>query len=138
MADDAVSYLPCQVQPASLVFQLLHHPEALLVMPEAAVVKLVQHLLADVPERCVAKVVPKGYAFRQVFVQVERPGQRTGYLGDLQCVAQACNEMVALRGDEDLRLVLQPAESLGIEKAVRIGQGSSGCSRPFDSLLFTA
>ena len=56
----------------------------------------------------------------QRLVQAERRGQRARDLRDLQRVRQARDEVVALGVDEDLRLVLQAAERLGVEDPVTV------------------
>ena len=56
----------------------------------------------------------------QRLVQAQRGGQRARDLRDLERVRQARDEVVALGVDEDLRLVLQPAERLGVEDAVAV------------------
>ena len=116
---DAVANLFCQVE-AGAVFQLLHHAQALLIVPEAAVTEVVQRALADMPEGGMPQVVPQGDGFRQVLVEAQRPRDGAGHLLYLQGVGQAGAEMVALRCDEDLGLELQPPEALGVQDAVAV------------------
>ena len=89
-------------------------------MLEAAGKNLVQGPLPGVAEGGVAQVVPQGGGFRQVLVQVQRPGHRPGQAADLQRVGQTGAVMVPLRLQKHLGLVLQAAEGLGVGDPVNI------------------
>jgi hypothetical protein len=67
-----------------------------------------------------ADVVAEGRRLGEVFVQVQRPRDGSRQLGDLDGVRQARDEVVLGGSDEHLRLVLQPAEGLGVEDAVAV------------------
>ena len=113
---DAVAHLPGQVQ----VLQHLDDAHPLRgVVPAARHVGL-QRVLAEVAERRVADVVAQGDRLGQRLVQAQRAGQRPGDLGDLQRVGQPGDEVVAVGVEEDLRLVLQPAERLGVQDPVAV------------------
>src|SRR5918999_2893452 len=56
----------------------------------------------------------------EVFVEAESAGYGTGYLHHLQGVREACPEVVAVGGDEDLGLVHEPAEGLGVDYSVSV------------------
>ena len=74
-----------QVEPVVVrvaLFELVHHPEALAVVLEPAVVfqQLVQLALARVAEGRVPEVVGQGDALRQVLVQAQGPRDAPRYL----------------------------------------------------------
>src|ERR671913_1260535 len=73
-----------------------------------------------VAEGGVAEIVAEGDRLREVFVEAESTGYGTGYLHHLQGMREACSEVVAVRGDEDLGLVHEPAEGLGVDNAVPV------------------
>ena len=52
-----------------------------------------------------AEIVAEGDRLREIFVEAESTGYGTGYLHHLQGVREACPEVVAIVGDEDLGLV---------------------------------
>jgi hypothetical protein len=54
------------------------------------------------------------------FVQAERFGDRPPDLGHLEHMRQPRAVMIALRSQEDLRLVLQPAERFAVDDAVPV------------------
>src|SRR5688572_25327697 len=56
----------------------------------------------------------------QRLVEVQRGGQRARHLGDLHGVRQARHEVVSLGVQEDLGLVLQPAERLRVDDPVAV------------------
>ena len=66
--------------------------------------------------------------FRQVLVQVQRPGDGPRNLGNLKGVGEPGNEVVAQGSSEHLGLVLEPAEGLGVDDAVAVALvlGSNG------------
>ncbi len=81
---------------------------------------LVQRLLPGVPERRVAEVVAEPDRLDEVLVQPQRARDAAGDAGRLERVGQARAVVVALGGDEDLGLVHQPAEGLGVNDAVAV------------------
>ena len=64
--------------------------------------------------------MPQGRGLGQVLVQVQRPRDGAGDLRDFERVGQPGDEMILRRGDEDLRLVLEPPEGLGVEYSVAV------------------
>src|SRR5258707_14826149 len=96
----------------------------MLVMTEAAAEALAQAVvedcLADVPEGRVPEVVAKADRLGQVLVEPEGPGDGARDLGHLERVGEAGAEVVALRRDEDLRLVLESPEGLGVHDPVAV------------------
>src|SRR5215210_3701049 len=75
---------------------------------------------SSVTEGGVAEIVAEGDRLCEVFVEAESTGYGAGYLHHLQRVREACPEVVAVRGDEDLGLVHEPAEGLGVDYAVPV------------------
>ena len=124
VAQDPVAHVVAQVQPGAVALEHVHHPQRMLVVPKAAdealAEALIEHRLTEVPERSVAEVVPQPDGLGQVLVQRERPRHRPRDLRDLQRVRQPRAVVVALRGHEDLRLVLQPPERLRMHDPVSI------------------
>ena len=138
MPENTLSDFVRKVKPVPVSFYTLHDVKALLVVSEATGQKLVQLVFTDMPKRCVPKVVPKPYRFGEVFVEIERARNGTRNLADFKSVGKAGNIVVAQWRDEDLRLMLEPAERLAVEDAVsvalvfgadigwRLGDGASG------------
>ena len=79
-------------------------------MPEAAGAEFVENRFADVAERGVTQIVAEGDGLGQVLVQIQRPGDGPCDLAHLEGVGEARPVMVPSRRDEDLGLVLEPAE----------------------------
>ena len=77
-------------------------------------------MLAGVAEGRVAEVVAEADRLDEVLVEAQgaRDGARDGV--DLERVREARAVVVALGRDEDLRLVLEPAEALGVQDAVAV------------------
>ena len=93
-------------------------------MAEAAAAALtqggVERVLAGVAEGRVAEIVAEPDRLGQVLVQAQRPGDRAGDPAGLQRMGEPGPVVVALGGDEDLGLVLEPAEGLGVDDAVAV------------------
>jgi hypothetical protein len=64
-----------------------------------------QSVLARMAEGWVADVVGQAERFGQILVEAEGAGQGSADLGNLQAVGQPDAEVIAVRRDEDLRLV---------------------------------
>ena len=120
VGDDAVAHLPRKVQPPPLLFQHVHHPQALPVMGKAAGAQLIQRALARMAEGGVPQVVPQGDGLGQVLVQAQGAGDSAGDLRHLQRVGQPGAVVVALRREKDLGLLLEPAERLAVDDAVPV------------------
>ena len=106
-------------------------------MLEAAAAALaqrrVERLLAGVAEGRVAEVVAEPDRLGQVLVEAERAGDRAGDPAGLQRVGEAGPVVVALGGDEDLRLVLEAAEGLRVDDPVAVALEracAAGCRAP--------
>ena len=72
------------------------------------------------------EIVGKTDRFDQVLVGAKGTGQCPPDLGDLQRVSQPRAEVIALKVDENLRLVFEPPECGGVEDAVAVAL--KGCT----------
>ena len=88
--------------------------------PKRSWTRRVERVLAGVPERRVAHVVPEPDRLGQVLVQPQRPRDDARDRRRLERVGHARAVVVALRVDEDLRLPLQPPERLRVDDAVAV------------------
>ena len=79
-----------------------------------------QGVLAGVTEGRVADVVTQRDGLGEGLVERQGGGQGARDLGHLERVRQARHVVVAFGIDEDLGLVLQPPERLGVEDAVAV------------------
>ena len=124
VVEDAVAHLFGEVEPPAVALQHVDHPQRVDVVLEPPAAALAQRrvegLLAGVPERRVAEVVAEPDRLGQVLVEAERSGDGAGDAACLQRVGEAGAVMVALGGDEDLCLVLEPAEGLRVDDPVAI------------------
>src|SRR3990172_990817 len=78
-----------------------------------------------------AQVVAQGDGLGQVLIELQGPGYGAGGLGYFQGVGESGHIVVPFRVDEDLGLVLEAAEGLGVEDAVPVlleggAQGAGG------------
>ncbi len=110
------------VEAAVALLELVDHAQRLQVVLESAVLlhALVQRVLPGVPERRVPEVVRQGDRLDEVFVDAELPGDRATDLRDLERMRQARAEEIAFVIDEDLGLVLEPAERAGVDHAIAV------------------
>ena len=133
VVEDAVAHLGREVEPLAAVLDALHHAQALLVMPverlglgrsgvDAPVAgdAARERLLAGVAERRVPQIVPERDGLGQVLVQPERPRDGARDLRHLERVGEPGAEVVALGGQEHLRLVRQASERLRVEDLVAV------------------
>ena len=77
------------------------------------------------PERPVAKIMRQRNGLNQILIKTQNPANRSSYLGNFKRVGEAGAVMVALMVDKHLRLVLQAAESRGMENSVPVPLKSS-------------
>ena len=91
---------------ASRVSSHVHHPQALLIVLEAAGIDQIERPLAGVAEGRVAQIVPQADGLSQILVEAQRTRHGAGQTRDLQRMGQARAVVVALRLEEDLGLVL--------------------------------
>ena len=117
---DAVAHFPGEVQAAAVVLEDVDDAQALLVVVEAAGHQAVDDPLAGVAERRVAEIVAERDRFGQLFVQPQHLGDGPRDLRDLERVRQPGAVVIAGRREEDLGLVLQPAERLAVDDAIAI------------------
>src|SRR5690606_7945226 len=70
--------------------------------------------------------------FRQILVELQGTRERPGDLRDLDRMGQARAVMIAVGGDEDVGLVLEPAKGGGMDDAVAIAlEVGTGGACPF-------
>ena len=117
---DPIDHLEGEVQPSTVELETLDHAHALIDVGEAARQDRVQTFFAGVTERGVAQVVPESDGLGQVFVEAQGARHRPGDLRDLEGVRQPGAVVVTLRREEDLRLVLEPPEGLGVDDPVAV------------------
>ena len=120
MARDAVAHFERQVEPLPAVLEHVDDAQALLVVAEAAGHEPIDDALPGVTERRMAEVVAEGDGFRQFLVQPQHLGDAAGDLRHLERVRQPRAVVIAGRREEDLGLVLEPPEGLGVNDAVAI------------------
>ncbi len=123
--DQAFEALPGQVEAVEFgiaALQLGDDAQRLGVVVEAAIGQqhLVQRVLAGVAERRVAEIVDERHAFGEILVELQGARQRTGDLRHLDRMREPRAVMIAVLRDEDLRLVLQPAEGRRVDDAVAV------------------
>ncbi len=121
----ALAHFPGQVEPVEfgiLQLQFLDHAQALRVVPETAVAchQPVERLLAEMAEGRMAEIVRQRDRLGEVLVQAERAGQRPRDAGDLDGMGHPRPVMVARAVEEDLRLVLEPAEGAAVDDPVAV------------------
>ena len=80
----------------------------------------VQRLLAGVAERGVAEIVGERQGLGEILVEAERAADRARDLRHFEAVGQPGAVVVALVIDEDLGLVVQPAERGRMDDAVAV------------------
>src|SRR6476646_4956015 len=82
--------------------------------------RLVERLLARVPEGRVARVVPEPDRLDEILVEAKGPRDDARDRRRLERVGHPSPVVVAVRVDEDLRLSLQPAERLRVDEPVAV------------------
>ena len=116
---------PCEIQSREariLLFEFLDDAQALAVVFEAAVAlhQFVLDNLAFMAEGGMAEVVRQGDGFRQIFVQLQSPGDVAGDGCDFHGVRQPRAQMVAGAVEKDLGLVFQPSKRPRVDDAVAV------------------
>jgi hypothetical protein len=76
--------------------------------------------LTGVTEGSMSEVVAEGYCLSKVFVEAQRPSDGARDLHHLQRMRQTGAEVIAVRGDEDLRLMHQTTEGLCMDDSVAV------------------
>jgi len=125
MFDEPFQGLPSQIESIEgrvAAFELGDNSQRLGVMIEAAVRshQFVEHILAGVAKRRMAKIMGKRKRLGEIVVEAERTGKRARDLTDFERMGEPGAEMVALVRNEDLRLVGQPPERRAMDDAVAI------------------
>ena len=120
MSQDPHAHFLRQIETGTVVFQLIHDAEALLVMPEAFRQQRVQRSFSDMPVGRVAKIVPESDGFRQIFVQAEGTGQGPCNLGNLKRMGKPGPVMIPFRGKKNLRFEFQPAKRFAMDDTIPI------------------
>ena len=83
-------------------------------------VNRIQRPLPGMSERSVSQIMSKGDRLHQILIQLQRPGNGSGYLRHLKGVCKSCAVMVALGRYEHLGLVLHPSERLTMYYSVSV------------------
>ena len=120
VAQDAQPDLVGQVEPLSVLFQAVHHPQALFIVPEGFAPALGQGRFPGMAEGRVAQIVAHGDGLRQIFVEAQGPGDGLGDAGNLQGMGHPGAVVVPLWVQKHRGLVHQPAEGLAVDHPVRI------------------
>ena len=124
VAEDAVAHRLGEVEAAAVALEHVDDAQRVLVVAkapaEALVQRAVERLLAGVAEGRVAEVVAEADRLGQVLVQPQRARDRARDPAGLERVGEAGAVVVALGGDEDLGLVLQAPEALGVDDPVAV------------------
>ena len=125
MFDEPFQRLPSQIESIEggvAAFELGDNSQRLGVMVEAAVRshEFIEHILAGVAKRRVAKIMRKRKRLGEIIVEAERAGKRARDLTHFERVGEPGAEMVALVRNEDLRLVGEPPEGRAMDDAVAI------------------
>ena len=123
--DQALERLPGEVEPVEFgvaALQPRHHAQRLRIVVEAAPRRhlFVERILAGMAERRVAEIMDQRDRLGEILVAAQRARQRAGDLRHLDRVGEPGAVVVALVGDEHLRLVLQPAEGGRMDDAVAV------------------
>ena len=123
MVTDPISDLERKVQSVAQVLEIVYNAKGVFVVAEGASVGCEgagEGFFSCVTEGGVAEIVSERDRLGEIFVEAESAGYGTGYLHHLKGVREACPEVVAVGGDEDLSLVHEPAEGLGVDYSVSV------------------
>ena len=123
--DQPLERLPAQVEPVEFGIAPLeprHHAQRLRVVVEAApgAHALVESVLAGMAERRVAEIMDQRHRLGEILVAAQRTRQGTRDLRHLDRVGKPRAIVVALIGDEHLRLVFQAAKGRRMDDAVAV------------------
>jgi len=125
MLGGAFEGLPGQVEPVELgiaPFKPGQYAQRVIVVREATIGRHlgIKRLFTGMTERGVAEIVRQCQCLGQILVEPERAGNRAGNLRHFEAVGQARAIVIALVINENLRLVLEPAECGRMDYAVAI------------------
>ena len=119
--------LPGEIDPVEariFLFQLGDDAQRLRIVVEAAGALHggVERALAGVAERRMAEIMRERERLGQILVDAKGSGERAGDLRDFEAVGQPRAVMIAFVIDEDLGLVVQPAEGGRMQDAVAVAR----------------
>ena len=120
VGDNAVADLPGKVESFAVLFQHIHHPQALPVVGKAAGTKLVQRPFPRMTEGRMPQIMAQGDGLGQILIETQCPGNGAGNLGDLQSMGQPGAVMIPFRREKDLRFLLQPPKRLAVDDPVPV------------------
>lgn len=129
MLQDAFAGLEAQVQAVELgvaLFQFVDHAQALQIVLEAARLRRqlahagVELVLPGMAERRVPQIMRQRDGLGEILRNPQAARQRARDLGHFQAVGQAGAEQVAFVVDEDLGLVFQAPERIGMDDAIPV------------------
>ena len=80
MGHDAVAYLPRQVQAPAVLFQLVHHTQALHIVLEAIRAELVQRLFTRMAKGRMPQIMGQTDGLSQILVEPQSTGNGAGDL----------------------------------------------------------
>ena len=136
MLDQAFERLPGEVEAVEariFLFEQSDHAQRLGIVVEAARIfeRGIERAFAGMAERRMAEIVGKRQRLGQVLVGVEVAGERAGDLRHFERVGEARTVVIAFVIDEDLGLVVEPAEGGRVQDAVAIAgiRGACGTRR---------
>jgi len=123
--DQPFERFPCKVQPVEFgitAFERRDDPERLGIVVEAAIGPhpAIERPLTGMAKGRMAEIVNQRDRLGQILIEPQRPGKGAGDLRYLDRMGQPRAEMVALIGDENLRLVAQPTKRRGVDDSVAV------------------
>lgn len=134
MLDDPLKGLPGEVQSVEsgiFVLKARQDPQGLGVVIKPAIRghDRIEGVFSGMAEGRMADIVGEGERFSEILVQPEGAGGRAGDLGDLKGMSEAGPVVIAFMGDEDLGLLLEATERVGVNDpvpvALKIGPGTT-------------
>ena len=120
VVQNSIPHFPGQVQALSFLFQNLHDTDALFRVAEAPGMHRIERRFPGMAERRVSEIMAERNGFGQILIQIQRPRNRAGNLGYLECVRQAGPVMISLRSEKHLCFVFHPAKGFGVENPVPV------------------
>jgi hypothetical protein len=80
----------------------------------------IQHILAHMTEGGMTQVMPQGYGFRQILIEIKGTAYGTSYLSHLKSVGKPGYIVIPQRSNENLRLMLEAPKSLRMDNTVPV------------------
>ena len=108
MIQDTVPHFPGQIQSHTVLLETFHHTHALLIVPEASHILRdpVQCSLPRVTKRRMTQIMSKCDRLRKILIELQRSGDGSCILRNLQRMRHTRPVVVALRCQENLRFLL--------------------------------